>query len=155
MKRKIATGLLIISVIGFLCYHFNTIADALTTNNIYWYKQNIHLVKDSTLGDNIYSIEKADSISIFSEEYQSVVEEKIQQLSKQTSTPILVYNPYGTNTSSFYYSFKSEQEYSIKYTIQVEDTDINDFTQVAKTNFVDTNTYAYQLIGFVYDKPIH
>lgn len=135
-----------------LCANHENIIKAFTTNNAYWYKWNTKLVLDESIGENIYSVSKSENMSIFTNGYQNAIEEKIEALINKSEDSILIYNPFGTNTSSFYYTFNSDETYDIAYNIHVDDESINDFTQNAKTNKIDENTYAYQLIGFVYGK---
>lgn len=126
-----------------ICANYNHIIKAFTTNNAYWYKWNISLTLDGSIGENIYSVTMPEEMSIFTNGYQDAIEEKIEKLVNNSESSILIYNPYGTNTASFYYTFNSEKEYEITYQIHVEDDSISDFIQDAKTNKIDDNTYAY------------
>ncbi|MDD3049375.1 MAG: aryl-sulfate sulfotransferase [Bacilli bacterium] len=151
MKKKLTLLIYIIIVTSLMVYvNFDKIIKAVTVENTYWYEWNTKIELDESLGDNIYSVEKNEDISIFTNGYQNAISKKIESLVSDSKQAVLIYNPYGTNTSSFYYSFKSEEEYDITYCIHVENETISDYVQTAKTNKTSNNTYAYQLIGFVY-----
>ncbi|NBK98778.1 MAG: arylsulfotransferase (ASST) [Erysipelotrichia bacterium] len=151
MKKRLTFLLLLcISAALIICLNFQTIVNAITHQNAYWYEWNTSLYVDTALGENVYRVQKEESMSIFTNGYQNAIEKKIAQLVNKSQNSVLIYNPYGTNTASFYYTFKSDVAYQIKYTIHVDDDNISDYIQIAKTNQIDTNTYAYQFIGFVY-----
>lgn len=149
-KRISIITIVCISIVTFLNYE--KIVSTITTNNPLWYTQQIQLTLNDTLGDSIYSIQKSDTISIYNTHYQNAVEKKIASTLQQSNQPLLLYNPFGTNTSSFYYTFQSEEAYDITYQIHVDDEAIKDYTQNAKTHQINDTTYAYQFIGFVHGK---
>lgn len=56
--------------------------------------------------EGVYEIKKDENISIFNEDYQNIIEEKIDVLKESADytleKPLLIHNPYGTGTLSYY-----------------------------------------------------
>lgn len=65
--------------------------------------------------------------------------------------PLWQWNLYGTNNLSMYLYFKTGENVSIRYTIQVEDKEIPNFTRVLYNGEKDnvTREHSYQLTGFL------
>ena len=97
--------------------------------DIDWLRGNIELVKDSSMGKNIYKIYKNDNISIFNLKYQQIVKEKIEELFSTSENHLIVYNPYGTNKLSFNIYFSEVIDDSIEYTVSVDNEDIVYFSR--------------------------
>lgn len=93
---------------------------------------------------DIYNVEKSRQIS-----------NKLDKLKKQTrytfTKPLFVWNPFGTNQLSLYYYYKDKERTYIKYTIQVEDPAVPDFTRTLSSHTEQnlTRTHEYLLTGFV------
>ncbi|MBD5089315.1 MAG: aryl-sulfate sulfotransferase [Clostridiales bacterium] len=66
-------------------------------------------------------------------------------------SPLWQWNLYGTNNLSMYLYFKTGENVSIRYTIQVEDEEIPNFTRTLYNGEKDnvTREHSYQLIGFI------
>ena len=118
--------------------------------DIDWLRGNIELVKDSSMGKNIYKIYKNDNISIFNLKYQQIVKEKIEELFSTSENHLIVYNPYGTNKLSFNIYFSEVIDDSIEYTVSVDNEDIDDFSRELVEKEKKEDTYlSYQVIGLV------
>lgn len=65
--------------------------------------------------------------------------------------PLWQWNLYGTNNLSMYLYFKTGENVSIRYTIQVEDKEIPNFTRTLYNGEKDnvTREHSYQLTGFI------
>lgn len=93
---------------------------------------------------DIYNVKKSKAIA-----------KKIDKLKKQTrytfDNPLFIWNAYGTNKLSLYYYFRSEESTYVKYTIQVDDDKIPDFTRTLNTHTEGnlTRVHEYLLTGFV------
>lgn len=66
-------------------------------------------------------------------------------------SPLWAYNPYGTNELSFYLYFKTADACKLKYTIQVNDEDIPDFTRTCYSadGAEFSKEHEYQIVGLV------
>ena len=124
----------------------------LVTGSVYAITKNQKYVKlvASDLGDSILEVEH-NYKSIFEEAYQKKVTKKIEnKVSKKKYTlenPLLLYNPYGTNTLALNIYFSADVEGSLSYTIIAEGTE--DFSKTAVNDTSLKDTYAYQIIGLV------
>lgn len=94
--------------------------------------------------DDIYDVKKSKAVM-----------DKINKLKKKKKytfkEPLFIWNPFGTNELSLYYYFRDEESTYIKYTIQVKDPDVPDFTRILNTNTDSkvTRIHEYSLTGFV------
>lgn len=100
--------------------------------------------------------ENTDIDTIYSQQYQDATYKKIIALQKEREytmdSPLLIANPYGTNTTSVYIYFNTDITLEASYTIETEGH--STFSQVLK-NDADTNfttTHEYLLIGCIPDK---
>lgn len=89
--------------------------------------------------------------NIYNTDAQSEVMDNIEKM-KRSSTyteqePLLIYNPFGTNTLSMYAYFTTSQKACISYTIHVNDSDIPDYTNTINTTA--TTEHEFQVIGMV------
>lgn len=111
----------------------------------------LHIGKEG----EILSLGKKEISDIYSKKKSKKIEDKIERLKKVRrytfEKPLLIWNPYGTNELSMYYSYKDDESTYIKYTIQVDDTDIPDFTRVLSTHTEGNTTrnHEYLITGFV------
>ncbi|WP_186763861.1 aryl-sulfate sulfotransferase [Planomicrobium sp. CPCC 101079] len=98
------------------------------------------------------SLDKSDENFSY---YDLTVQEELQQQlnglkEKKNYTfkePLLVMNPYGTNTTGLYLYFEEESSSSLSYTVSVDGS--SDFTKTAKDANKDETQAEYQLIGLV------
>lgn len=119
-----------------------------------WLADNVKISKDSSLGKNIYSVSKPDAVEIFDMVYQEVVQDKLDVLLEDEYTfedPLMIYNPYGTNTLGLNIYFSTDEVAKVRYTIHVDDEDIEDFSRTLSNGEDDnvTTNHQYQLIGFI------
>jgi len=76
--------------------------------------------------------------SFYNIQYQNAVESMIDIYQKRQSytlqNPLMILNPYGTNTTGLYIYFTTELPVSIEYTITTHEEAIPDFTRLLYTN---------------------
>lgn len=161
-KKKIfkILGLIIAIIIFafFIVFIGYKIYDNIHTKNLSnktWLKKHVDIKENKKLGTNIYSVSKSRDIDIYTQNYQRVIQEKIDELLKQEidldDNIIIIYNPYGTNLLSFNIYFSYVEDVEIIYKVSVNKKNIPDFTRKLNTtsdNHKD-NFYQYQLVGFV------
>ena len=105
-----------------------------------------------------YVIPKKDGLRIYTKEKQEKMQKEIQKkLASKTYTaesPLVYYNPFGTNLRSVNVYFTTKQACKVSYTVSVSDKTIKDFTKDlnngAKTGV--TTKHQYQLIGLIPNK---
>ncbi len=161
MVKKIGLVVLFLLVVGGLSYgavvvvrNFNEKILESQLNDEDWLDDNVKIAKNSSLGKNIYSVSKPDKVEIFDMVYQEVIQDKLDDLLEDDYTfekPLIIYNPYGTNTLGFNIYFTTKEKAELKYTIHVNDKDIEDFSRTLSNGERDnlTTTHQYQLIGFI------
>lgn len=161
MVKKIGLVVLFLLVVGGLSYgavvvvrNFNEKIVESQLNDEDWLDDNVKIAKNSSLGKNIYSVSKPDEVEIFDMVYQEVIQDKLDVLLEDDYTfekPLIIYNPYGTNTLGFNIYFTTKEKAELKYTIHVNDKDIEDFSRTLSNGERDnlTTTHQYQLIGFI------
>lgn len=92
---------------------------------------------------------------IYDENYSSGKTREMEKKKRKTvykfENPLWQWNLYGTNNLSMYLYFKTGENVSIRYTIQVEDKDIPNFTRTLYNGKEDnvTREHSYQLTGFI------
>ena len=119
-----------------------------------WLSSNVRLVKNGSLGKNIYSVSKPDAVEVFDMVYQDVIQDKLDVLLEDEYSfddPLMIYNLYGTNTLGLNLYFTTDQESEVSYTIHVDDKDIEDFSRTLSNGEEGnlTKNHAYQLIGLI------
>ena len=161
MVKKIGLVVLFLLVVGGLSYgavvvvrNFNEKILESQLNDEDWLDDNVKIAKNSSLGKNIYSVSKPDEVEIFDMVYQEVIQDKLDDLLEDDYTfekPLIIYNPYGTNTLGFNIYFTTKEKTELKYTIHVNDKDIEDFSRTLSNGEKDnlTTNHQYQLIGFI------
>lgn len=161
MVKKIGLVVLFLLVVGGLSYgavvvvrNFNEKIVESQLNDEDWLDDNVKIAKNSSLGKNIYSVSKPDEVEIFDMVYQEVIQDKLDDLLEDDYTfekPLMIYNPYGTNTLGLNVYFTTNEKAELKYTIHVDDKDIEDFSRTLSNGERDnlTTTHQYQLIGFI------
>ena len=161
MVKKIGLVVLFLLVVGGLSYgavvvvrNFNEKIVESQLNDEDWLDDNVKIAKNSSLGKNIYSVSKPDEVEIFDMVYQEVIQDKLDDLLEDDYTfekPLMIYNPYGTNTLGFNIYFTTKEKAELKYTIHVNDKDIEDFSRTLSNGEKDnlTTNHQYQLIGFI------
>lgn len=106
---------------------------------------------EKDLGEDIYVV-NTNYTSKLEEDYQIAITKKIENKTKKKmytfENPLLLYNPYGTNTLSLNIYFESDESVTLSYTIQAEGTE--DFSRTLYEE--DTRSHALQIIGLVPEK---
>lgn len=97
---------------------------------------------------------KSTSLStIYSEKYQTRIHNQINKQKKLNNYtfqhPLLIRNPYGTNTTAVYMYFKTTEELQASYTIHCNN--YADFSQTLNSNTLSSYTteHEYLLIGAI------
>lgn len=109
---------------------------------------------DSNSIDYIELTDTTDDISkIYTLDYQSGINEQIETLKNKNNytikEPLLIANPYGTNTTAVYMYFKTDDECNASYAISADGYD--DFSRTLNNNSNSgyTTEHEYLLVGFV------
>ena len=144
--KKFLLAIIIIAVIAGIIYlsfrAYDRYRENLLTDPA-WIRENVNFVEND---EGVYEVEKDEEISIFSEDYQNIIEEKIEELKDKADytleDPLLIHNPYGTGSLS-YYLYYTDSDEDLDYKIETEG--YSNFEQ--EISHKDSNEY--QLIGFV------
>ena len=140
-------AVIIIVIIGVISFDkFKSLVNENHIDDYEWLKDNVELVKSG----GIFVVDKDNSINIYSDNYRKVISEKINDKLNKSYTlnePFILYNAYGTNSQSVNMYFSTKEKYNVKYTISVDDEEIDDFSRVLNGNL--TSKHAYQIIGLV------
>lgn len=99
---------------------------------------------------------KSDAVktSVYDLAIQKEAKQNLEQLkadkSFSESNPLLVYNPFGSNTLSMYMYFNTKVNAQVSYTVHVDDVQIQDFTRVLNTTY--KSEHEAQLLGLIPDQ---
>ena len=109
---------------------------------------------DNNSIDYIELANTTDDISkIYTLDYQSGINEQIETLKNKNNytikEPLLIANPYGTNTTGVYMYFKTDDECNVSYTISAEGYDDFSKTLNNSNNNGYTTEHEYLLVGIV------
>lgn len=152
--KKILLGFSILLIIFILFLLIKKVYDNILFKNLKnrtWISRHVSIEK-SEYGNGIYTVYKNKNISIFNSLYQEVVNEKINEMDNQEvkfKTPLIIYNPYGTNKLSFNIYFNTEEESKLIYKIETDGYE--DFSYELNNDSENnlTKEHGYQLIGFI------
>lgn len=91
---------------------------------------------------------------IYDQSFQRSVREKIDQLiEKNTYTednPLVIYNPFCTNSQSLYVYFETEEAYAVSYSVHTTEADYEDFGAYTVPHRPDTSkVHEFQIIGII------
>lgn len=122
---------------------------------------NIAIATSTVESSKIYKFSNPKSttelpVSVYNTTWQQTVQAQLDQLKRKNykmNAPLLVENPYGTNTLSVYTYFTTKEPVQIECTISADG--VNDYTYTLKNESENnlTTRHEYQLIGIVPDKP--
>lgn len=156
MKRKL------ISIVGvfvvLVCFATVTVLAyqmVYKEGSMKWYQSKITIATSKSMGENIQEVSCSHkACSIYDQNYQTVVDQKISKRLKESYTfdrPLLIYNAYGTNTTGIQMYFKTTTKVKVAYAIHVADDTIADYsnTLYAGSDKEYTTDHQYQLIGLV------
>lgn len=95
------------------------------------------------------------SDTIYDMDYQKTLQKNVKSYKNEKSytlnNPLVIVNPFRTNTTGLYVYFKSDESSYLKYNVHVEDSMINDFERIlyngGKNNL--TKEHEYTLVGLV------
>ena len=143
-KKKILIGIFVIAVLGCLGYggykYYEHYEDTKYENEN-WLSRHISLDMDS---EGVYEVKTDEDLSIFNLAYQNVIENKIEKLKSSDyyslENPLLIYNPYGTGSLSYYVYLGKDYD-DLSYTVSSEG--------YADYEHALGDKDEYQLIGFV------
>ncbi len=143
-KKKLLIGLLIAVIVvcvGFGVYKFYEYYESTKLSNENWLSRHISLEMND---EGVYEVITDEDLSIFNLAYQNVIEDKIEELKSSSEysleSPLIVYNPYGTGSLS-YYIYLGDSYDNLNYKISAEGYDDYEHSLGSKTE--------YQLIGFI------
>ena len=104
--KKFLLAIIIIAIVAGIIYLSFRVYDRYRENLLTdpaWIRENVNFVKND---EGVYEVEKNEDISIFSEDYQNIIEEKIDSLKDSAyytlENPLIIHNPYGTGSLSYY-----------------------------------------------------
>ena len=122
--------------------------------NYEWIDSHTKLVKNGIFGNNIYQVKKHKKISIFSANYRKAIDEDIKKLKEEDfytlEEPLLILNPYGTNTVGLNIYFETENEAKLEYTVRVKSIDkIADYSNTLFYKDEYSKIHEHQIIGLV------
>ncbi len=91
---------------------------------------------------------------IYDIEFQKSVKEKIDSLIEENSynedKPLVIYNPFLTNTQSLYVYFETEEPYAVSYSIHTPEAEFGDFGGYVVPNQPDTSkVHEFQMVGLI------
>ena len=155
IKRIVITVIVLLVVVaaGFGIYKLyqSYITENATEHD--WIADHVAFNRNNDIGDNVITVNKNKHISIFDMDYQDVIDtmidEELQNNVYDFTSPLLILNPYGTNTTGLNLYFTSDSDdYDLKYKISIDDDNIKDYEKTAARNGED-GSYAYQIIGLI------
>lgn len=99
----------------------------------------------------------ASLTGIYDIEFQKSVKEKIDSFIEENSynedKPLVIYNPFLTNTQSLYVYFETEEPYAVSYSIHTPEEEFEDFGGYVVPNQPDTSkVHEFQIIGLIPDE---
>lgn len=123
--------------------------------DIIWLSKHVTLeiTDQPTANATIYEVANEKNISFYNLDYQNTVDKKIKSQLKGESytidSPLLILNPYGTNTLSINAYFDTEEASYVTYTISTESD--SDFTRTLNNGNENnlTKNHNYQIVGLV------
>lgn len=151
--------IILIVIVVIIYLSFINILKSIRKRNINdenWLNKNIKIVYNEKLGKNIMSIKTKDYVNIFSEKYQKIVDNKINELIRKNNytldNPLLIYNPYGTNTLSINIYFNTDSNVKVSYNISANDKNIKDYSNTLYNEDGFSKNHEYQIIGLIKNK---
>lgn len=91
---------------------------------------------------------------VYDTSFQNSVREKIDELIEDNSytedSPLVIYNPFLTNSQSLYIYFETEEPYAVSYSVHTPEADYEDFGGYVVPNRPDTSkVHEFQVIGLI------
>ncbi len=148
---KIILLLLLAVAIYLSCKIIETINQKNMSKNLKdetWIDENVK-INYSDIGEGVYIVNKNKAIKIYNLLYQKNVTEKINTKLKESNytidSPLMIYNPYGTNNNSINVYFKDDTVTLTSYKIKVSGYKTFEKELVECNNEIQS----YQLLGFI------
>ena len=96
----------------------------------------------------------ARETGVYDMTFQNSVRENIDALCAENSyteeNPLVIYNPFLTNTQSLYVYFETEEAYAVSYSVHTPEADYEDFGGYVVPNRPDTSkVHEFQIIGLI------
>ena len=154
-KKKIlysSTLIILLVPIGILALNKYNATINNNLNNKNWIKNNTSIIK-TNINEYTYSTMKDKHITTYNTLFQEEIDNKINNLLKTNNytidNPLMLYNPYSTNTNSINLYFNTDTEEELSYKIEVDG--FSSFERTLKNTGEDnyTKKHSYQLIGFI------
>ena len=91
---------------------------------------------------------------IYTNEFQTSVRSKITELIKTNTytedNPLVIYNPFLTNSQSLYVYFETDKPYAVSYSVHTPEAEYEDFGAFTVPNRPDTSkVHEFQVIGLI------
>ena len=120
--------------------------------------QDNYMVDSSKNKEIVVEVEEnfaqAAEAGIYDESFQNSVREKIDALiaanSYSEDNPLVIYNPFLTNSQSLYVYFETEEAYAVSYSVHTPEAEYEDFGGFVVPNRPDTSkVHEFQIIGLI------
>ncbi len=93
--------------------------------------------------DGIYDV-------VFQKSVKENIETFIEEYSYDEDNPLVIYNPFLTNSQSLYVYFETEEPYAVSYSVHTPDAEFKDFGGYVIPNQPDTSkVHEFQIIGLI------
>ncbi len=97
---------------------------------------------------------EAGAEGIYTKDFQDSVRAKIDALIDKNyygeNNPLVIYNPFQTNSQSLYVYFETEEAYAVSYSIHTPEAEYKDFGAFTVPGYTDTSKiHEFQVIGLI------
>lgn len=115
-----------------------------------WLNQHVSIENAKSGVDDVKAINNAKAVSFWNLDYQNTVTNKIKNMLKDgnytVENPLLIVNPYGTNTCSVNVYFEAEEGAKLNYRVSTKEYGVFEETAYTKEG---STLYEAQLVGFM------
>lgn len=97
----------------------------------------VSIERDNGIGDNVYSVNNLEDRSIYGNTFMKATKNHYEELKLGKHTlenPLFVYNLFGTNKLGMNVFFRTKAEYSVDFTITVDEPAIPAFSGTLKND---------------------
>jgi len=100
---------------------------------------------------------QAEASEIYTSAFRKSVRENINGLIQRNTytedSPLVIYNPFRTNSQSLYVYFETEEAYSVSYSVHTPEADYEDFGAITVFHRPDSSKiHEFQIIGLIPDE---
>ena len=151
-RNKIIAALLVVVILAGGSY---MVADKMRLKDKLWLSMNVKATEVMAEQKGYLEISNEKNVSNLNLDYQKTVTDKIDKLRKSNDytimDPLLILNPYGTNTCSLNVYFDATEPSYLEYTIKDPSGTYKDFTRRLYNGGENnlTEKHAYQVTGFI------